>query len=82
MKIGEEIISLLANTINDVADEQGWAFLGDVGNLLQKKQPDFDVRNYGFSKITPFIRTLKDFIIDERETSNSKIKHIYVKNKK
>jgi len=82
VRIGEEIISLLANTINDVADEQGWAFLGDVGNLIQKKQPDFDVRNYGFSKITPLIRTLKEFIIDERDTSNSKIKHIYVRNKK
>jgi uncharacterized LabA/DUF88 family protein len=82
IKIGEDIISLISNTITDVADEQGWAFLADVGNLIQKKQPDFDVRNFGFAKITPLIKTLKQFEIDERDTSNSRVKHIYVRNKK
>lgn len=81
-KIGQEIISLISNTINDIADEEGWAFLAEVGNLIQKKQPDFDARNYGFLKLTPLIRNLKQFEIDERDTSNSKIKHIYVRNKK
>ena len=82
LKIGKDIISLISNTITDLADEQGWAFLGDVGNLIQKKQPDFDVRNFGFTKITPLIKTLKQFEIDERDTSNSRVKHIYVRNKK
>ena len=36
IKIGEEMLSLISNTINDVADEQGWAFLAEVGNLIQK----------------------------------------------
>ncbi len=80
IKIGEDIISLISNSINDVADEEGWAFLGDVGNLIQKKQPDFDVRNFGFTKITPLIKTLKQFEIDERDTGNRKIKLIYVRN--
>ncbi|OGO78575.1 MAG: Maebl [Clostridiales bacterium GWB2_37_7] len=82
IKIGNEIISLISNTINDIADEEGWAFLAEVGNLIQKKQPDFDARNYGFSKLTPLIRNLKQFEIDERDTSNSKVKHIYVRNRK
>jgi uncharacterized LabA/DUF88 family protein len=82
IKIGSEIISVISNTINDIADEEGWAFLAEVGNLIQKKQPDFDARNYGFSKLTPLIRNLKQFEIDERDTNNSKVKHIYVRNKK
>lgn len=81
-KIGKEIISLISNTINDVADEEGWAFLAEVGNLIQKKQPDFDARNYGFMKLTPMIKKLKQFEIDERDTANSRIKHIYVRNRK
>lgn len=81
IKIGDDIISLIKNSIADVADEQGWAFLGDVGYLIQKKQPDFDVRNFGFSKMTTMIKTLKQFEIDERETSDSRVKHIYVRNK-
>ena len=82
IKIGSEIISVISNTINDIADEEGWAFLAEVGNLIQKKQPDFDARNYGFSKLTPLIRNLKQYEIDERDTNNSKVKHIYVRIKK
>lgn len=79
--IGEDVIQLISTSISDVADENGWAFLADVGNMIQKKRPDFDSRNFGFSKLTPLIKTLKCFEIDERDSGNSKIKHIYVKNK-
>lgn len=81
IKIGEEVINLIASSISDVADENGWAFLADVGNLIQKKQPDFDSRNFGFTKLTPLIKTLNHFEIDERESNNSRIKHIYVRNR-
>lgn len=81
VKIGEEVINLISSSISDVADENGWAFLADVGNLIQKKQPDFDSRNFGFAKLTPLIKTLNHFEIDERESNNSRIKHIYVRNK-
>ncbi len=80
-KIGDEVINLIASSISDVADENGWAFLADVGNLIQKKQPDFDARNFGFAKLTPLIKTLKCVEIDERDSSNSRIKHIYVRNR-
>ena len=40
-KITNKVISLISATIADLADEDGWAFLGDVGGLLQKKQPNF-----------------------------------------
>ena len=81
--VNDEIIDLLQATISDLADENGWAFLADVGNLLIKKRPDFDPRNYGFLKLTPLIKSLtKYFSIDEREVEGKHIKHIYVKNKK
>jgi uncharacterized LabA/DUF88 family protein len=82
INIGQDIITLIAASITDVADENGWAFLAEVGNLIIKKQPDFDPRNFGFSKLTPLIKRLKQFEIDERESSNNRIKHIYVRNKK
>jgi hypothetical protein len=72
---------LIASSITDIADENGWAFLGDVGNLILKKQPDFDPRNFGFPKLTPLIRSL-DFEIDERESGQNHIKHIYIRNRK
>lgn len=82
IKIGNEIIKLISSSITDVADDDGWAFLADVGNLIMKKQPDFDPRNYGFTKLTLLIKTLPQFEIDERDSNNSNVKHIYVKNKK
>jgi uncharacterized LabA/DUF88 family protein len=82
-QIDTETISLISSTVDDIADEDGWAFLGDVGNLLIKKKPDFDPRNYGFEKLTPLIKSLKaNFDIDERVTERATIKHVYIKTKK
>jgi len=80
-KLPRNIAKLIKTSIEDVADENGWAFLGDVGNLIMKKQPDFDPRNFGFIKLTPLIRAVDGIEIDERETSNRHVKHIYIKEK-
>lgn len=80
-KITPKVIKLIASTISDVADEDGWAFLGDVGSLLQKKQPNFDSRNYGFQKLTPMINSIDRFEIESRENQKGRFKLIYVKNK-
>lgn len=81
-KINRELISMIAASVSDVADENEWAFLGEVGTLLLKKQPDFDPRNYGFQKLTPLIKSIGRFEIDERETGQNKSKLIYVRLKK
>ena len=80
-KITPKVIKLISSTISDLADEDGWAFLGDVGNLLQKKQPNFDSRNYGFQKLTPLIKSIRQFEIDQRESPKGRFKLIYVRNK-
>lgn len=79
--VSQEIIDLIATSINDLADENGWAFLGDVGTLIAKKQPDFDPRNYGFMKLTPLVRSLDAFELDIRETNQFHIKHVYIRNR-
>ncbi len=80
-KITPKVISLISSTISDLADEEGWAFLGDVGSLLQKKQPNFDSRNYGFEKLTPLINSIGKFEIEQRDSYKGKFKLIYVRNK-
>lgn len=79
-KITAKVIRLIASTISDCADEDGWAFLGDVGSLLQKKQPNFDSRNFGFQKLTPMIHSINKFEVEERE-KGGRHKLIYVRNK-
>ncbi|RDI09769.1 NYN domain-containing protein [Flavobacterium sp. AG291] len=80
-KVDRGLIKLLSQSINDLADENGWAFLGDLGNFILKKQPDFDSRNYGYPKMLALIKSIDKFVVDERDTGKSKIKHVYVRNK-
>lgn len=79
--IDKKLLSVLKNSINDLGDEDGWAFLGDLGNIILKKKPDFDPRNYGYAKMLPLIKSIDKFIVDERRIGKSNIKHVYVKNR-
>jgi len=79
--VDARIIKLFRDSISDLEDENGWAFLGDLGNLMLKKKPDFDPRNYGFPKLLPLIRAIKSIEVDERDSGKNNIKHIYVRNK-
>ncbi|NLM79173.1 MAG: NYN domain-containing protein [Ruminococcaceae bacterium] len=78
-KIGKDVIKLISTTIRDVEDENGWAYLGEVGSLLVKKQPSFDSRNYGFEKLTPMIKSIGLYELDVREGAHSSSKHIYIR---
>ena len=80
-QMNPRIIKLFSGSINDLADENGWTFLGDLGNLMLKKKPDFDSRNYGFPKLLPLIKSMDSIEIEERESGKGNIKHIYIRNK-
>ncbi len=80
-KTRAQVTKLIAEAINDVADDSGWAYLGEVGSLIMKKRPDFDPRNYGFMKLNLLIKHLKAFEIDERRKGRTNIKHVFIRNK-
>ena len=73
----EAILSISEET----SDEDGWIFIGTIGSLLVKRYPDFDVRNFGFSKLTPFIESLDLFDIKSVRTNDNSAKLIYVRPK-
>ncbi|PZR20085.1 MAG: Maebl, partial [Azospira oryzae] len=78
-KVDAKTITLIASSITDLADDSGWAFLGEVGNLILKKKPDFDARNYGFERLVPLIKSIDQFEIDKRETEKKNGKLIFVR---
>jgi uncharacterized LabA/DUF88 family protein len=78
-QVNQELVKLLSDSISDLADEGGWAFLGELGNFILKKKTDFDPRNYGFPRMLPLIKSLDKFEIDEREAGKSNIRHVYVR---
>lgn len=75
----KKLIKAIKDIVTNTSDEDGWASLADVGNILNKRFPDFDTRNYGHVKLTPFISSLKVFEINSRKTSNPNITHKYIK---
>lgn len=79
-KVDRAVIQLIANSVSDLANEDGWAFLGEVGSLLLKKRPDFDSRNYGFSKLSLLVESTKRFELDIRERSH-KGHNVYIRNR-
>ena len=82
-RINYAIIKLLRHTIDDLADDNDWVSLAEVGSLLLKKRPDFDPRNYGFQKLTPLIEACpKYFEIEKRKADNSHVVHVFVRLRK
>lgn len=80
--IDDDFKTLLANTIEDAADDSGWAFLGIVGGGLTKKMPDFDPRNYGYKKLSLLVKSLSKIVeIEERPSENKELKLVYVRNR-
>lgn len=75
------LIASIKLIVTETSDEDGWAYLGAVGKKLNKRYPDFDTRNYGYAKLTPFISSLKQFEIQSRKTSHPHITHKYIKNR-
>lgn len=74
-----DVLQLIRSCISDLADEQGWAFLGDVGNLLLKVRPSFDSRTYGYPKLSNLIRAIDSLELDERLAGQNNVKHIYIR---
>lgn len=79
-KITAKVIKLLRNSVSDAADEDGWAFLGDVGSLILKKQPNFDSRNFGFAKLTTLFKSLDAFEVEFKDKGKGGTTLVYVRN--
>lgn len=80
--IKENDLKKIRNTINAIldkfSDEDGWIFTGKLGDQISNRIPDFDVRNYGFTKLTPFLKSLGDYEI-QKLSNGSGQKQIYIR---
>ena len=65
--------------IPTISPESGWAQLGTVGSNIAKQAPEFDPRNYGYSKLRELAVAIKLFDIDERVQSDGRSKAIYIR---
>ena len=77
--VPEDIIGLIADSVADLADDDGWIDMSNLGNLIIKKQPDFDPRTYGFGKLSNMLKNLPRFELQVRETSDPNVRPMYVR---
>jgi hypothetical protein len=54
-EIGARIRQQLVDAAESCADEDGWAQLGALGNVIANHVPDFDPRHYGFKKLSMLV---------------------------
>ena len=57
----KEIKKLIYDIIDNNDDANKKTHMGEIGSRLVNKYPDFDVRNYGYSKLTTFLQELEEF---------------------
>ena len=77
--VPDEIINLIADSVADLADDDGYIDLSNLGNLIIKKQPDFDPRTYGFGKLSTMLKSLPRFEVQVRTTSDPNVRPIYIR---
>ena len=78
----QTVIATINGIIDTESDEDGWAGLATVGYKLNAKISDFDVRNFGCSKLTQFIKGQAVFEVkEEKSQSNPNIKVVYIRKK-
>ena len=65
--------------VEDISDDDGWAPLAMIGTILTKRSPDFDVRNYGYGKLTLLVQALGDYEISGVRNDDNSAKVVYIR---
>jgi uncharacterized LabA/DUF88 family protein len=82
LKRDAKLVTLLRNALDAASDESGWAHLGAVGSNIAKQAPEFDPRNYGFSKLGELAAAIRLFDVDKRVHSDGHSRTIYIRDKR
>jgi len=75
------LVSLLRNAVEAASDDDGWAPLSSVGNIITNQRPDFDSRSYGYGKLSDLIKATALFEIDRHSPGDGKQALMYAREK-
>jgi hypothetical protein len=69
----------MLDALEHTVDDNGWANLSAFGSYLNKLQPEFDSRNYGFKKLSDLVKNHAELFSTEERASPSGKKQLYVR---
>ncbi len=81
LKGDTQLVNLLRASLEAASDDAGWAQLGTVGSNIAKQSPEFDPRNYGYTKLGELASAIGIFDVDERVQSDGHSRVIYIRNR-
>jgi uncharacterized LabA/DUF88 family protein len=76
------LVQLLRDGIEAGSDEDGWANLGPVGSYIAKQAPEFDPRNWGYSRLSDLVTALGLFEIDRQKAGDGRSKTVRLRDKR
>jgi uncharacterized LabA/DUF88 family protein len=82
LKSDAALVSLLRNAVEAASDDDGWAQLSAVGNILTNQRPDFDSRTYGYGKLSDLIKATTLFDIERHSPGDGKQALMYAREKR
>ena len=81
LKSDTALVSLLRNAVEAASDDDGWAPLSSVGNIITNQRPDFDSRSYGYGKLSDLIKATALFEVERRIPGEGKQALMYAREK-
>ncbi|HXZ66124.1 MAG TPA: NYN domain-containing protein [Streptosporangiaceae bacterium] len=82
LKADTTLVNRLRNAIEAASDEDGWAPLASVGQIITNQSPDFDSRTYGYAKLSDLMGATTLFELERRSPGEGKSTVIYAKDKR
>ena len=76
------LVGMLRKAVEAASDDDGWAPLSAVGNIITNQRPDFDSRSYGYGKLSDLITATTLFEIERRSPGDGKQALMYVREKR
>jgi hypothetical protein len=69
-----DAVPILKKAVSQLDSEDGWVSLGMVGTQLTNLVSDFDVRTYGFKKLSDLVRKTNIFEIEKVDGGRMRIR--------
>jgi uncharacterized LabA/DUF88 family protein len=76
------LVTLLRNAVEAASDEDSWAPLAGVGQIITNQRPDFDSRTYGYSKLSDLLDATSLFDVERRSPGDGKPGNLYARDKR
>ncbi len=70
-----KLVAGLRGCVTTASGEDGWANLAAVGSLVRKQRSDFDSRNWGYAKLSDFVKAIGLFDIEPRPGGGMQIRN-------